>query len=39
MTSVGRLFQMTGAAYDNECLGKSVVSLGTDSSGDADERV
>ena len=39
MTSAGRLFQMTGAAQENERLAKSVVSLGTDSSGDAAERV
>lgn len=39
MISAGKLFQVTSAAYDNERLTKSVVSLGMVSSGSAVERV
>ena len=34
----GRLFQVTGAAYENDRLAKSVVSLGTVSRGSAADR-
>ena len=41
ITSAGKLFQVTGAAYENEHLAKTVglFVLGTVSSGPAAERV
>jgi len=39
MISAGKLFQVTSAAYENERLTKSAVSLGTVSNGSAVERV
>jgi len=38
-TSAGKLFEVTGAAYENERLANSVFVLGTASSGRAAERV
>ena len=39
MTSAGKLFRVTGAAYDNERLANTVFVLRTVSSGRAAERV
>ena len=38
-TSAGKLFQVTGAAYENKRLTNSVFALGAVSSGRASERV
>ena len=39
ITSAGKLFQVTGAVYENERLANTVFVLGTVSSASAAERV